>query len=116
MEARLVTSEKTIKILHVAKTLAKIGDSIISSSKFDFKTESSLSLYYCCRRCELRNNCPQTARAKVLARQLACIGDELMTAKHGTDNDCKRLKLAFIVMLSVGICAKLASFQLNAFI
>lgn len=80
MEARLVTSEKTIKILNVAKTLAKIGDSIISSSNFDFKTESSLFRHYYCRRCELGNNCPQTARVKVLARQLACIGDELMTA------------------------------------
>ena len=79
MEAHPVSSaEETIRILHVAETLAKIGDSLMKSSKFDFRAASPLPHQYVCARCELRDSFHKTARAKVLGRQLACIGDELI--------------------------------------
>ena len=78
METSFNTSEKVGKILNVAETLAKIGDSLMKSSKFDFRAASPLRHQYFCARCELRNSFHKTARAKVLGRQLACLGDELI--------------------------------------
>lgn len=116
IEARPVTSETERKILNVAKTLAKIGDTVISFSKFNFRASRLFSHHYCCGSCKFRNSCSKTSRVKDIARELACIGDELMTTKHGVGNDCERLNLAFIVIFTVGIYAKFASFELNGFI
>ena len=107
---------RAAQILHVAKTLAKLGDIInYSATKVDFKgfRAASLSTYHLkqdsvSERCVLCEPCQDNVQVRALGKRLRDIGDEIVTRGRGAV-DCKGLKLAFVIIFSVCVYATLAA-------
>ena len=108
-------SGKSAQVLHVVKTLVQIGDADDSFSKVGFtelRPASSSSFDSSSKSPQLYEAYRDSAQVKAAGRRLAGAGDELMAKRPGAV-DSKGLKLALIVIFSLGVAAKFANFELK---
>ena len=108
-------SGKSAQVLHVVKTLVQIGDADDSFSKVGFtesRPASSSSFDSSSKSPQLYEAYRDSAHCEAAGRRLAGVGDELMAKRPGAV-DSKGLKLALIVIFSLGVAAKFANFELK---